>query len=121
MSHGSNNTYVPGLPKRKLNGNMAANPRLFAHSAFDLWQDGTPSGLYTDDIPNTSEPARGVCLYAGVAITTLEVVLEGDDAAYPKTTTTFSNIPAGTFLPILVVRVVQAVGVSGAGELVALY
>ena len=111
----SSNIYEP---KRKLNGNMAANPRLFAHAAFDLW-DG--AALVTTDIPNTEDPARGVCLYAGVAITTLEVVLEGDDAANPKTTTTFSNIPAGTFLPILVVRVVQAVGVSGAGELVALY
>jgi hypothetical protein len=116
----SSNTYVPGLPKRKLNGNMAANPRLFAHAAFDLIQ-GSPAALYTDNIPNIEEPARGVCLYAGVAITTLEVVLEGDDAAYPKTTTTFSNIPAGTFLPILVVKVVQAVGVANPGELVALY
>ena len=109
-------------PKRKLNGNMAANPRLFAHAAYDLWDSSaSPAALITTNIPNTEDPARGVCLYAGVAITTLEVVLEGDDAAQPKTTTTFSNIPAGTFLPILVIRVVQAVGVSGAGELVALY
>ena len=55
----SSNTYVPGLPKRKLNGNMAANPRLFAHAAFDLIQ-GSPAALYTDNIPNIEEPARGV-------------------------------------------------------------
>jgi|TARA_R100000541_G_scaffold41918_1_gene49278 hypothetical protein len=89
-----------------LEGNMAAEPRRFAHSAnlitiasglgkADVAQDVLPT-------PATDEVAvlqRGACLYIG-GTGNVKVLLEGD-----KTPVTFVAVPTGTFMPILVKKI----------------
>ncbi len=62
------------------------------------------------DIPNTQQ--RGCCVYIGAG-GNLEVVMEGG------TTLVFNSLNAGTFLPILIKRIVS--GNTTAANLIALY
>lgn len=92
---------------RGLEGNMQAEPRVFAHDAVDV----TPND--TTNIPDTTE--RGCCIYIGDISggTDIKVKMEsGNDI-------TFKGVAAGTFLPILVTRVF-ATGTT-ATEIIALY
>ena len=98
-------------PERTMSGDFASQVRVFAHHTFDLW-DG--AALITTQIPGTEKPARGACLYAGVALSEINVTMESGQ------TQTFKGISAGSFLPILVTKVNTAAGVTGEGELVAL-
>ena len=66
------------------------------------------------DIPNTQE--RGCCLYVGDVDTNganVEVVMEGGS------TVVFKNLTSGSFLPILIKRIVPTN--TNAGEFIALY
>ena len=98
-------------PKRNVQGDFASQVRVFAHDTYDLW-DG--AALITTQIPGTEQPARGACLYAGVAISEINVTME---SGKPQT---FKGIAAGSFLPILVTKVNSVTGVSAEGELIAL-
>ena len=89
---------------RGLEGNMQAQPRVFAHDAVLVTKSDTV------DIPNTSE--RGCCLYVGVT-GDYSVVMEGDGEV------TFKGVIAGSFLPVLVKRVTS--GIASVGDVVALF
>ena len=92
---------------RGLEGNMQAQPRVFAHDAVPVTKSDTV------DIPNTSE--RGCCLYIGdvSAGADVKVTMESGNEA------TFKGVTAGSFLPILVTRV-HSTGTTAA-EILALY
>lgn len=94
---------------------QANEVRLFAHDVLDL-NKSSSSYTYGDVIPGTEQ--RGVCLYAGVAIAEIQVVMESG------TVCKFKGITAGSFLPVLVTKVMSTpngVTVGGEGELLALY
>ncbi len=90
-----------------LQGNEMAQPRVFAHDAVSV----TPSD--TVDIPGTD--TRGVCIYIGSIAggTDIKVIMESGNPV------TFKGLSAGSFLPILVTRVL-ATGTT-ATEILALY
>ena len=92
---------------RGLEGNMQAQPRVFAHDAVVVTKSDTV------DIPNTSE--RGCCLYIGdvSAGADVKVTMESGNEA------TFKGVTAGSFLPVLVTRV-HSTGTTAA-EILALY
>ena len=95
---------------RGLEGNMQAQPRVFAHDAVAI------SAASNTAIAGTSE--RGCCLYVGVAMTSITVTMESGNSA------TFKGVTAGSFLPILVTHVTAATPASGnyaSGDIVALY
>jgi hypothetical protein len=73
-----------------LEGNMMAQPRIFAHDAVAVTKSDTVN------IPNTE--TRGCCLYVG-GLGDIKVTLESGNEA------TFIGVVAGSFLPVLVVRV----------------
>lgn len=86
-----------------LAGNFQAQPRVFAHDAVGLTAAQINSGTYV--IPNTSD--RGVCLYVGVKMATLEVIMESGNPVI------FKGVNAGSFLPVLVTSVTAAAPDSG--------
>jgi len=95
-------------------GNFQAQPRVFAHDAVGLTAAQINSGTYV--IPNTSD--RGVCLYVGVKMATLEVTMESGNPVV------FKGVNAGSFLPILVTSVTAATPDSGTlanNDILALY
>ena len=101
-------------PSRNMTGDFASQVRVFAHDTFDLFDDASPAALITTQIPGTEQPARGACLYAGVAISEINVTMESGN------TQTFKGIAAGSFLPILVTNVNSVSGPTAKGELIAL-
>lgn len=103
-------------PKRTLEGNFAANPRVFAHHAINLCPNGT---LVSGQILLTDNPSRGACLYVGAPMSQISVTMES--GAEVK----FNAVSAGTFLPILVKEVTNIVVPSGStladSDLLALF
>ena len=99
---------------RGLEGNMQAQPRVFAHDAVALTAADITAG---NTIANTSE--RGCCLYVGVAMDLITVTMESANSA------TFKGVAAGSFLPILVTAVTAATPTGGGaladGDIVALF
>jgi hypothetical protein len=85
-------------------GNEAAQARVFAHDAVSISADPNVR------IPGTED--RGVCLYVGTG-GTISVIMESGNPA------TFTNIPDGTFLPVLVTHLTSVA--SGAQDILALY
>ena len=73
-------------------GNFAAQVRVFAHDAINV----TPGAAR---IANTED--RGVCLYVGDS-GDVEVIMESGN------TIVFTNVPSGSFLPILATHVLAA-------------
>ena len=73
-------------------GNFAAQVRVFAHDAISV----TPGAAR---IANTED--RGVCLYVGNS-GDVEVIMESGS------TIIFTNVPSGSFLPVLVTHVLAA-------------
>jgi len=70
------------------------------------------------DIPNTSE--RGCCIFVGDVDTNgsnVEVLMEGHE--FDSDAVVFKNLTSGSFLPILIKRVLATN--TTAGELIALY
>ena len=89
--------------------------RVFAHDAVSLVTGG--GTLNTGTITGTD--ARGVCLYVGVAMTSITVTMESG-----STGVVFKGVAAGSFLPVLVTAVTAATPASGAladGDIVALF
>lgn len=103
-----------------LEGNEAAQPRVFAHSAKAITLPAATDPVTTNDfvyvVPNTGTAAatgdlqavqtRGACIYIG-GPGNLDVELESGDRV------TFKGLTAGSFLPILVIKVFSTDG-SGA-------
>ena len=87
-------------------GNQAAQARMFAHDAVSLVTGG--GNLNTSTITGTDD--RGVCLYIGVKMASIVVTMESGNSA------TFKGVNAGSFLPILVTAVTAAT-VDGSGSL----
>ena len=96
-------------------GNLAAQVRMFAHDAVSLVTGG--GTLNTGTISGTDD--RGVCLYIGIKMASIVVTMESGNTA------TFKNIVAGSFLPILVTAVTAATPDSGSAladnDIIALY
>ena len=87
-------------------GNFAAQVRVFAHDAVNITKSDTVN------IPGTGD--RGVCLYVNVG-GNINVLMEGS-----STPVLFKGVVAGQFLPILVKRV-YVTDTTPAVELIALY
>jgi|TARA_E500000318_G_scaffold11212_1_gene9904 hypothetical protein len=99
---------------RGLEGNMQAQPRMFAHDAVGLTAAQITSGTYT--IPNSD--TRGVCLFVGVKMASITVTMESGRSVV------FKGVAAGSFMPVLVTSVTTATPDSGAladNDIVALY
>ena len=84
-----------------LSGNEMAQPRVFAHDAVAI------SGS-TTQIAGTEN--RGCCLYVGTG-GNIVVRMEGS-----STDVTFTNVPNGTFMPVLVTHYI-----SGGSNVLALF
>ena len=82
---------------------FAAQVRVFANDAKNITPGATRIS-YTED--------RGVCLYVGNS-GDVEVIMEGG------TTIVFTNVPSGSFLPVLVTHVL-ATNTTATG-IIALY
>ena len=107
-----------------LEGNMAAEPRRFAHSAVTIT---IASGTGKDDVAQDVLPApaadevavlrRGACLYIG-GTGNVKVLLEGDSDPV-----LFKAVPTGTFMPILVKKIYGKDGSDGttATDILAYY
>ena len=89
---------------RSVQGIQAAQVRVFAHDAVSLVTGGTgvPN---TNTIANTDQ--RGVCLYIGEDLTLIEVIMESGSQV------TFKGLKAGSFLPVLVTRIENAIPKDG--------
>jgi hypothetical protein len=100
---------------RGLEGNMQAQPRMFAHDAVGLTAAQINSGTYT--IPNSD--TRGVCLFVGVKMASITVIMESGNEVI------FKGIAAGAFMPVLVTSVKAATpdggGALADNDIVALY
>ena len=94
---------------RSVQGIQAAQVRVFAHDAVSLVTGGTSPDfigtLNTNTIANTEQ--RGVCLYIGEDLSFLEVIMESGNQV------TFKGLKAGSFLPVLVTRIVSAIAKDG--------
>jgi len=84
---------------RGLEGNMQAQPRVFAHDAAAITAGSSA-------IANTEE--RGCCLYIGGAGSTGTAVVKMESG----NTVVFKGLPAGAFLPILVTHLLADDGGS---------
>ena len=106
-----------------LEGNEAAEPRVFANSATKILDanvtGAAPGGqaLFNDVKPqagdNMSVLNRGACLYIGIACN-ITVLMEGQ----PSTTLaadaiTFKGLASGSFLPVLVTKILKVSKVDG--------
>ena len=107
-----------------LEGNMAAEPRRFAHSANAITiASGTGKDEEAQDVlpvPTADEVAvlkRGACLYIG-GTGNVKVLLEGDSAPVK-----FVGVPTGTFMPVLVKKIYGKDGTDGttATDILAYY
>jgi len=123
-----------------LEGNEAAQPRVFAHNVTKILDanvtGATPTGqaLFTTAAPTAGDTMsvlkRGACIYVGIACD-ITVVMEGQpsDTALADAIT-FKGCTAGSFLPILVTKIYKvgktdgdpyAGGEVGDGTILALY
>ena len=105
-----------------LEGNQAAQPRVFAHSAYNIPGVSGTGTENTYPVPADDMAAvvsRGACIYVGGA-GNVKVTMENGEIV------TFTGVTAGSFLPILALKIHGPdVGGSGAGttatNLVALF
>ena len=100
---------------RSVQGIQAAQVRVFAHDAVSLVTGGAEAPD-TNTIANTDQ--RGVCLYIGEDLTSLEVIMESGSQVI------FRGLKSGSFLPVLVTRIVAATAKDGVLEddaILALY
>ena len=91
-----------------LEGNEAAQPRVFAHTANAITLPASAANAFVYVVPNTGTTAtagdlqavqrRGACIYVGGA-GNLDVELEGGDRVV------FKGLTAGSFLPILATKI----------------
>jgi len=106
-----------------LQGNEAAEPRVFAHGATKILEASvigtSPTGqtVVTTGVPTAGDTVsaldRGACIYVGVACD-ITVVLESQPIATTiANAITFKGCTAGSFLPILVTKVYRVGKVDG--------
>ena len=91
-----------------LEGNEAAQPRVFAHAAKAITLPASAANAFVYVVPNTNvAPAagdlnsvqnRGACIYIG-GTGNLDVELESGDRVV------FKGVTAGSFLPILATKI----------------
>ena len=104
-----------------LEGNMMAQPRMFAHDAVGI--DPADFGDLLVPLPSGDETVvmqRGACLYVGVNCSSIQVTMESGRQPI------FKNVAAGSFLPILITSVDAATDADTgievtAGDLLALW
>ena len=111
-----------------LEGNEAAQPRMFAHSASTITLAALGADSFVYVVPNTgvaptagdsqTVQTRGACIYIGVG-GSLDVELESGDRVL------FEGLTAGSFLPILVTKIFSADSTStkttSADSIIALF
>jgi len=123
-----------------LEGNEAAQPRVFAHNVTKILDANvtgtTPTGqaLFTTAAPTAGDTMsvlrRGACVYVGIDCN-ITVVMEGQPSdTVLADAITFKGCTAGSFLPILVTKIYKvgktdgdsyAGGEVGDGTILALY
>ena len=91
-----------------LEGNEAAQPRVFAHSANEITLAALGADSFVYVVPNTgvnptagdsqTVQTRGACIYIGAG-GSLDVELESGDRVV------FKGVTAGSFLPILAIKI----------------
>ncbi len=95
-----------------LEGNEAAQPRVFAHSAITITLPGASGGdTFTYIVPNTgvrpstgdtqTVQTRGACIYIGSIASGSDLDVELEDGSR----VTFKGLTAGSFLPILATKI----------------
>lgn len=96
-----------------LNGNMNAEPRVFAHDAIPVNVSDFGKLLLPEptaaspDVVNTF--SRGCCLYVGIE-SNIEVKMESGRNC------TFKRVAPGSFLPILVIKIISAERINEDGS-----
>ena len=116
-----------------LQGNMQAEPRVFAHHAKELSLGNDPDvGVGVLDFTAPPDPLqagdtvstlrRGACLYVGTG-GNVKVRMESQFGKDPKIDVTFKNVQSGSFLPIQVIKVFGGDGSLGttAANIIALF
>ena len=116
-----------------LQGNMQAEPRVFAHHARELDLSGLDEtqsvGVLNFDANTDPQPGdtttvlqRGACLYVGTG-GNVKVRMESQYLKNPKVEVTFKNVASGSFLPIQVLKVFGGNGTDGttASDIIALF
>tara|TARA_B100000497_G_scaffold52071_1_gene59903 strand:+ start:2886 stop:3281 length:396 start_codon:yes stop_codon:yes gene_type:complete len=102
-----------------LEGNEAAQPRVFAHNATKILEasiiGATPTGQNIVAPPDDTNVviSRGACIYIGIACD-LTVVMEGQPANTALADgITFKGCTAGSFLPVLVTKILRITKTDG--------
>ena len=105
-----------------LQGNTAAQPRVFAHSATPITGTNIVSPFAGESVVTTGTPAagdtvsvlsRGACLYVGLACD-ITVVMESQPiGTLIADAVTFYGVTAGSFLPVLVTKVFKVTKADG--------
>jgi hypothetical protein len=119
-----------------LEGNEAAQPRVFAHNATKILEasiiGATPTGQNIVAPPDDTNVviSRGACIYIGIACD-ITVVMEGQPANTALADgITFRGCTAGSFLPVLVTKILRVAkdstteftaGEVGDGTILALF
>ena len=115
-----------------LQGNMQAEPRVFAHHARELTLGDDPDqGVGVLNFEENTDPQpgdtttvlqRGACLYVGTG-GNVKVRMESQYLKNPKVDVTFKNVASGSFLPIQVIKVFGGDGTNGttASDIIALF
>jgi len=119
-----------------LEGNEAAQPRVFAHNATKILETNiigaTPTGQNIVAPPDDTAVviSRGACVYIGIACD-ITVVMEGQPANTALADgITFRGCTAGSFLPVLVTKILKVAkdstteftaGEVGDGTILALF
>jgi len=110
-----------------MEGNMQAQPRVFAHDAISLTiPTGQNAYVYIFNVASTETPPtptagdevrvlqRGACLYVGGQG---DVVVEMESGSKVK----FAGVAAGSFLPIQVTKVYSSTDGTTATQVLALF
>ena len=106
-----------------LEGNEAAQPRVFAHSATKILEaniiGATPAGqaLFTTADPVAGDTMsvlrRGACIYIGIACDITVVMESQANDTTQANAITFKGCTAGSFLPILVTKIFRVTKTDG--------
>ena len=105
-----------------LQGNTAAQPRVFAHAATPITGTNIVSPFAGQSVVTTGTPvagdtvsvlSRGACLYVGLACD-ITVVMESQPiGTLIADAVTFYGVTAGSFLPVLVTKVFKVTKTDG--------
>jgi len=90
-------------------GNMQAEPRVFAHDAIPINVSDFGNLLMPDPTQGERSFNRGCCIYVGVE-SNIEVQMESGRLC------TFKRVAPGSFLPILIIKVIAAERINEDGS-----